>query len=275
MFENFPIPRDIDKLKEYINFIESYPVIDKIPRGREDSTETHHILPRCLGGSDDKTNLIELRVKDHSIAHLLLSEAYPDNVDLSTAAYLMRVIKYGTFEYDQLRERHIDNLKSATIDRNKKYFTMYKDDEEICVKREDKSIYEELGYVAGMSPSHRKKLGDSHRGKKRSEGTIKKLKDSNKDTHIGDIWITNGFHEITIPPSEFEKYNFLGYWRGRKPFSEEHRKNLSREFSEEHRNNISKSAKKRRFRLICQKCGNEFLGRSWNTKYCPDCKEGI
>jgi len=34
--------------------------------------ENHHILPRCLGGSNDKSNLVLLTFKEHYIAHHLL-----------------------------------------------------------------------------------------------------------------------------------------------------------------------------------------------------------
>lgn len=36
--------------------------------------ETHHIIPRSLGGSDDKTNLVKLTAREHFICHLLLTK---------------------------------------------------------------------------------------------------------------------------------------------------------------------------------------------------------
>ncbi|UGO48574.1 putative homing endonuclease [Klebsiella phage vB_KaeM_Boboto] len=38
--------------------------------------ETHHIIPRCIGGSDDKENLVELTGREHFIAHWLLCKIY-------------------------------------------------------------------------------------------------------------------------------------------------------------------------------------------------------
>jgi len=35
-------------------------------------TERHHILPRSMGGTDDKSNLVELTAREHYICHLLL-----------------------------------------------------------------------------------------------------------------------------------------------------------------------------------------------------------
>lgn len=39
---------------------------------KETYTECHHIIPRSLGGSDDKDNLVRLTAREHYIAHLLL-----------------------------------------------------------------------------------------------------------------------------------------------------------------------------------------------------------
>ena len=35
-------------------------------------TESHHIIPKSLGGSDDYTNIVKLTAKEHFICHLLL-----------------------------------------------------------------------------------------------------------------------------------------------------------------------------------------------------------
>ncbi len=42
-------------------------------------SERHHILPRSLGGSDDKDNLVQLSAKEHYIAHLLLCKIYEND----------------------------------------------------------------------------------------------------------------------------------------------------------------------------------------------------
>ena len=34
--------------------------------------ETHHILPKSMGGQDDASNLVRLTIKEHLLAHLLL-----------------------------------------------------------------------------------------------------------------------------------------------------------------------------------------------------------
>ena len=37
-------------------------------------TELHHILPTAMGGTDDQENLVRLTLKEHLIAHLLLTK---------------------------------------------------------------------------------------------------------------------------------------------------------------------------------------------------------
>ena len=52
-------------------------------------TESHHIIPRCVGGTDEGNNLVLLTYKEHVIAHRLLVEIYPNNYNLLHAASLM------------------------------------------------------------------------------------------------------------------------------------------------------------------------------------------
>lgn len=48
-------------------------------RGRSLSgySERHHIIPRCMGGSDEAKNLVRLTPEEHFIAHLLLIKIHP------------------------------------------------------------------------------------------------------------------------------------------------------------------------------------------------------
>lgn len=51
--------------------------------------ERHHVLPKCMGGTDSKDNLIDLFADEHYMAHKLLSDENPDNTSLSRAYFLM------------------------------------------------------------------------------------------------------------------------------------------------------------------------------------------
>jgi len=59
-------------------------------RGKvEGYKEVHHIVPKCVKGSDDPSNLVELTAKEHFIAHLLLAEIYPNSQKLKYALWMM------------------------------------------------------------------------------------------------------------------------------------------------------------------------------------------
>lgn len=40
--------------------------------------EIHHIMPKCLGGNNDSSNLVELTAREHFIAHWLLTKMVTD-----------------------------------------------------------------------------------------------------------------------------------------------------------------------------------------------------
>jgi len=51
--------------------------------------EHHRILPRCLGGSDDKENIAILTPEEHFVAHVLLVKIYPEHKGLIGAVSRM------------------------------------------------------------------------------------------------------------------------------------------------------------------------------------------
>lgn len=53
--------------------------------------ERHHIIPRCVGGSNSKENIVELTPEEHYVAHQLLVKIYPDVDALVFAANKMTV----------------------------------------------------------------------------------------------------------------------------------------------------------------------------------------
>ena len=74
-----------------------------IDRGRiritEFYTEIHHIIPRCMGGSNDKTNLVSLTPEEHFVAHQLLVKIYPNNPKL---VYAVRMMCFGNRRSNKL-----------------------------------------------------------------------------------------------------------------------------------------------------------------------------
>ena len=116
-------------------------------------TERHHIIPKCLGGSNNKDNLVKLTAREHFICHQLLCEIYPDNKSLKYALCLMNIGKQKYKDaYYKINSRTYERLKlehSSLMNGNKN-----------CVCR-------------WQSEETRKKIGEANR-KPKPEGFGKK-----------------------------------------------------------------------------------------------------
>lgn len=95
--------------------------------------ERHHILPRSMGGSDEKGNIAILTAREHYICHWLLYKIYR-NRQMASAWFFMRCSSNGmryvsrTFEYARkyhslhitgvrLSDQHREKIRLAGIGR--------------------------------------------------------------------------------------------------------------------------------------------------------------
>tara|TARA_R110000803_G_C11817563_1_gene301525 strand:- start:48 stop:536 length:489 start_codon:yes stop_codon:yes gene_type:complete len=86
-----------------------YQIIEQAGNRHVDGyVEWHHIVPRCLGGSDDRDNLVPLTAREHFICHWILTRIHPDNISLKRAAFLMSTsrkgLKVSSRTYQELKE---------------------------------------------------------------------------------------------------------------------------------------------------------------------------
>jgi hypothetical protein len=100
--------------------------------------EIHHIIPKCLGGSNKKENLVELTAREHFLCHMLLCEIYPNENKLKHALFLMSIGKQkakvnqyaiGSRVYERLKKEHSEFLtgkKQSEETKNKKSESMKK-----------------------------------------------------------------------------------------------------------------------------------------------------
>lgn len=77
-------------------------------------SENHHIIPRCMGGSNDKQNLIYLDARCHLLAHWLLVRIYPDSYVLTHAFSMMCLMK------NDKMDRIVPNMKILAEARRRK-----------------------------------------------------------------------------------------------------------------------------------------------------------
>lgn len=69
--------------------------------------EIHHVIPKCLGGSDDPTNLVKLTLEEHYLAHQLLVKIYPNDHRIIRAAAMMIPNRPSNKMYGWLKRKFI------------------------------------------------------------------------------------------------------------------------------------------------------------------------
>src|SRR5262245_60732436 len=107
--------------REQMNYQRHYDLLMERAKMRclEGYTETHHILPRCLGGTNDKNNLAVLTPEEHYVEQQLLVKLYPDNTKLLWAASNMtgntRTHARNNKLYGWLRRKLAEKMRTRII----------------------------------------------------------------------------------------------------------------------------------------------------------------
>ena len=213
--------------------------------------ERHHIIPICIGGSNEEDNLVLLTAREHFLAHKLLVEIYPENSKIFWAFHRMafsdnngnRNIKISSREYLRLKI-----LSSGYLSKLHKGKIISQKQIEFLKKRNKGSGNPMFGKISGnrgktFSDEVRNKISQSLKGRKFTEGHKKNISLCKRGTHIG----------INNP-------NF-----GNK-MSEESKKIIS----ERHKGN--KYSVGRKYSIItcphCLKSGGELMMKRWHFDNC-------
>jgi hypothetical protein len=159
--------------------------------------ERHHIIPKCMGGNNDKDNIVDLTAREHFVAHMLLCKIYPDNKSLvyalwafvhwgRTSGDVKRFYKISSRQYSVIRELYSkvnkggwDNPKrkkwTHTVESKRKISESKKGSnnpnfgKKIPLDRIKKQIESRAGYT--HSDSTKKKMSESKLGKIRGPHT--------------------------------------------------------------------------------------------------------
>jgi hypothetical protein len=139
-------------------------------------SEQHHIVPRCMGGSEDKSNLVRLTAEEHFVAHQLLAKMYPHNVGLIFAVLAMGA-RINNKRYGWVRRRFAE--KMSAIDRSgwkskKPHSESHKKKIAESVKKsweseQRKKSQKEAMVGRSFSEDHKNKLSLAKKGKKLSD----------------------------------------------------------------------------------------------------------
>lgn len=158
--------------KEFINNILN-------TRGRfecgDEYHERHHIIPKCIGGTNDDENLIDLFAREHFIAHKLLAQENPNNKKLNYAWTMMSWIKNDYQDRCEITPEEYEEAKKKISELMKSRKGIPKGP----MSEEHKRKISEANKGKKVSEATRKKIGDVHRNP--SEETKKKMKENHAD----------------------------------------------------------------------------------------------
>lgn len=101
-----------------MDYEKAYRALIESSRSREvpsEYTERHHIVPKCLGGSNEKENISILTAREHYLAHRLLCKIHPKNYKLSFALMVMSSGKSKSAVGHKVRSREYQKARSEFV----------------------------------------------------------------------------------------------------------------------------------------------------------------
>lgn len=181
--------------------------------------ERHHVLPRCMGGGDEKGNIVELTGEEHYVAHQLLAKQYPQNSRLVFAAVSMSTRCSGNKAYGWLRRKLSESMRGNNPSQETR--------EKIARSRRGKRnpAVSEANKRRVVSDETRAKMSATRRGKKQSPGAI----------------ANNAAARLGYKPSVEARRNMSLAQLGKKHSLETKKKMSEKRLSPEHRAKISLS----------------------------------
>jgi hypothetical protein len=196
-------------------------------------TESHHIVPRCMGGSDAKKNRVLLTPEEHFVAHQLLTKMHPLHPGLAIAAATMATDnrngkRAGNKLYGWLRRRAAaaNSLRRKGVKRSPETCKRISD-----VLKASAAVLAHKIARTGVARTDdvRRKMSDSHKTSEKAIAARKVLSES----------------KIGVPRTEEARAKMSASHTG-KTQTEEHKAKIStakkgKTFSDEHRANLSKS----------------------------------
>lgn len=138
--------------------------------------EKHHIIPKCLNGSNDNSNLVLLTAREHFICHKLLTYIYKGNRKIIFAYTLLcfKLQNISSRDYKHARE-----LISKNTSGKNHYLYGKKQSKETINKRMEKNKLK--------IEQTRKKISNSLKGHIVDEKTKLKISESNKGKKKSDL----------------------------------------------------------------------------------------
>jgi hypothetical protein len=132
-------------------------IIDRAKkRELEGYKERHHIIPKCMGGSNKKENLVELTAREHYICHLLLCRIHPNSQKLIYALTSMIFLNNSKQQRYFPSSRVIEQIKCLSSETKKQTCWVHRGCVRKKINKEDLLTYLADGYTQGRGLAYNK-----------------------------------------------------------------------------------------------------------------------
>jgi len=175
-------------------------------------TETHHILPKCMGGNNNDANLVKLTAREHFIAHRLLVKIYPNENGLK---YSLFCFYNGMNNFKKINSREYEDIRKVVSSIHRERMKRKMGD---LSAEERKAIYGQPGKsnpFYGMKHNEKVKtiISENNSGK-----TVYKNKNTGETACFNVDSVPDGFVGINegISLSDETKLKISKFQRGRK-----------------------------------------------------------
>jgi len=136
----------------------------------EGYSERHHIIPKCMGGNDEESNLVELTAREHFICHWLLYRMYPNDSKIAFGFVMMCKTNNTNGRNYIVSSRVYEEAKLAFSEHMAALPRTYEWKTNMSNGHRGKKL----------SENHKKKIGNSNRNKKKPPRTIEHLDNISK-----------------------------------------------------------------------------------------------
>jgi len=152
--------------------------------------EKHHIIPKCMGGTDDAENIVLLPSRAHFIAHALLHKAYPEHTGLAHAFAMMAVNNHNQHRSFSSRLYALSKVARSNALKGVSRPDWVKEK-----LRKPKSNRD--NYSKPKSEEHKRKIGLAHKGKKKSPEAVHKCQKS-KEKYFEEMKIATANKTVIL-----------------------------------------------------------------------------
>lgn len=152
-------------------------------------SEAHHIIPKSLGGSDEKANIVDLTAREHFLCHWLLTKFVLVNKEkMDYALWLMINVENKLQERYKVNSKTYEILKTKLAKTFSKQHTGRKMTEETKRKISEtrKQRFQEGTLTIKVYDTTREKLSKSRTGKKQTQQTKDKIGSAHRGKVISE-----------------------------------------------------------------------------------------